>query len=90
LTAIPGVGKKSAERMVLELRERMQKVNLSSTASTPKASRAVLEDDLVSSLVNLGYKERIALEAAKRVLKTAKPEVSLAQAVRLALKELIQ
>jgi holliday junction DNA helicase RuvA len=90
LTTIPGVGKKSAERMVLELRERMQKVNLSSTASTPKASRAVLEDDLVSSLVNLGYKERIALEAAKRVLKTAKPEVSLAQAVRLALKELIQ
>lgn len=90
LTTIPGVGKKSAERMVLELRERMQKFNLASTSSQPKAARAALQDDLVSSLVNLGYKERIAQEAAKKVLKTAKPEVSLAHAVRLALKELMQ
>jgi Holliday junction DNA helicase RuvA len=90
LTTIPGVGRKSAERMVLELRERMQKINLSSSAAPAKTSMAALQDDLVSSLVNLGYKERIALDAAKKVLKNAKPDVSLAHLVRLALKELMQ
>jgi len=90
LTTIPGIGKKSAERMVLELRDRVQKMGLLAVAAQPKGSMAVLQDDLVSSLVNLGYKERTAVEAAKRILKSAEPEVTLAQAVRRALKELIK
>lgn len=90
LTAIPGIGRKSAERMVLELRERVQKTSLLVGTAQPKGSLAVLQDDLVSSLVNLGYKERIALDAAKKVLKTAEPDETLAHAVRRALKELIK
>jgi holliday junction DNA helicase RuvA len=90
LTTIPGVGKKSAERIVLELRERVQKMSLFASTTPQKSTRASLEEDLVSSLVNLGYKERIALDAAKKVFKTAEPDVTLAHAVRRALKELVK
>ena len=59
LTAIPGVGKKTAERIVLELKDRLGVI-----AQTVEASPAgTLRDDLVSALVNLGY-HRPALEKA--------------------------
>jgi holliday junction DNA helicase RuvA len=59
LTAIPGVGTKTAERIVLELKDR-----LAVMAQPPEASPAgSLRDDLVSALVNLGY-HRPALEKA--------------------------
>jgi holliday junction DNA helicase RuvA len=59
LTAIPGVGKKTAERIVLELKDR-----LAAFAQTVEpAPGSSLRDDLVSALVNLGY-HRPALEKA--------------------------
>ena len=51
LTAIPGVGKKTAERMCVELRDRLPKA-IDASAASPADS---LRDDLVSALVNLGY-----------------------------------
>ncbi len=57
LTKIPGVGKKTAARIVLDLGERMAKESLSSvlTSGVPAGQRGVLED-LRSALANLGYK----------------------------------
>lgn len=52
LTAIPGVGKKTAERMCVELRDRMPKAMVSETTPAPGDQ---LRDDLVSALLNLGY-----------------------------------
>lgn len=70
LTRIPGVGKKTAERMVLELRDKLEllpgaapKVTAATAALTP------LERDVVSALVNLGS-QRAAAEAALAKLKT--------------------
>lgn len=51
LTAIPGVGKKTAERICVELRDRLPKAIETSPASPADS----LRDDLVSALVNLGY-----------------------------------
>src|SRR3989449_8646046 len=53
LTRIPGIGRKTAERMVLELRDKLPEV---SAASTPTvAVMSPTEEDVLSALVNLGY-----------------------------------
>ena len=55
LGTIPGVGKKTAERIVLELREKMREL----AAELPEtAAAAPADQDVVSALVNLGYKAR--------------------------------
>ena len=58
LTRIPGIGKKTAERMVLELKDK-----LAAFAETPAKPVSPLEEDVVSALVNLGY-QRPAAERA--------------------------
>src|SRR5215471_6942517 len=66
LVAIPGVGKKTAERMVLELAEKAANLPGEAPAKTPSA---VAADDVVSALVNLGYRKteaERAVDAAAR------------------------
>ncbi len=59
LTRIPGIGKKTAERMVLELRDKLEEFG---AAPAARAASAV-EEDVLSALVNLGY-QRAAAERA--------------------------
>jgi len=68
LTAIPGIGKKTAERIVLELKDRLADV-VSSTAAVPGEQAHIdrLRDDLVSALENLGYHRPLAEKAADTV-----------------------
>lgn len=56
LVRIPGVGKKTAERIVVELRDRLAAVDVPE-AGKP-ATRSQLESDVASALINLGYDER--------------------------------
>jgi len=59
LTRIPGIGKKTAERVVLELKDKLDEF-----ASAPAApSRSATEDDVLSALVNLGYQRGVAEKA---------------------------
>jgi len=63
LSSIPGIGKKTAERLILELKEKAGKLDLSTsppsgTESPSTAAEAL--DDTLSALVNLGYKENQA------------------------------
>jgi holliday junction DNA helicase RuvA len=90
LTSIPGIGKKSAERIVLELKEKIHKMPMFGDAASGKLAGCSLRDDLVSSLTNLGYKERMAETVAKKVLEDAGPDMSLPYAVKTALKELMK
>lgn len=90
LTSIPGIGKKSAERIVLELKEKIHKMPMFGDPISGKPAPPSLRDDLVSSLTNLGYKERMAETVAKKVLEEAGPEMSLSYAVKTALKELMK
>jgi Holliday junction DNA helicase RuvA len=67
LSSIPGVGKKTAERICLELRD---KLTVSAPAQTVPA-RTTVDDDVLSALVNLGYRPKdgeIALEKARQEL----------------------
>jgi Holliday junction DNA helicase RuvA len=67
LTRIPGVGKKTAERLVLELREKVQQLAAAEPEAAPTPSGAVKED-LVSVLANLGYSRPEAEKAVERSL----------------------
>jgi Holliday junction DNA helicase RuvA len=73
LTRIPGVGRKTAERMVVELKDKLESVAVE--AERPAAaSPAGVESDVKSALINLGYDERTADSAvaeAKREAGTA-------------------
>src|SRR5579864_3333194 len=61
LVKIPGVGRKTAERIVLELRDKLAAVDVPEVGKP--ATRSQLESDVASALVNLGYDER-AVESA--------------------------
>ncbi len=72
LTAIPGVGKKTAERIGLELRDRLPAHLVAGAgAPAPAPDGEELRDDLLSALVNLGYHRAAAEKAIDRVLGTA-------------------
>jgi holliday junction DNA helicase RuvA len=59
LTKIPGVGRKTAERMVVELKDKLEAVTIETEKSVP-SSPAGVEADVKSALLNLGYDERTA------------------------------
>jgi holliday junction DNA helicase RuvA len=61
LTRIPGIGKKTAERMVLELRDKLPPTGAEAVTAIPSLS--AVEEDVLSALVNLGY-QRPAAEKA--------------------------
>jgi holliday junction DNA helicase RuvA len=70
LTAIPGIGKKTAERIGLELKDRLPATLSGSGQETPAAVRPEdqLREDLLSALVNLGYQRAVAEKAIEPVL----------------------
>jgi holliday junction DNA helicase RuvA len=84
LTRIPGIGKKTAERLVLELRDKFTAATTAQTTRKPGGSQAVS-----SALVNLGYKpaeaERAAADADK-----AHPGAGVAELVKAALRILAE
>jgi Holliday junction DNA helicase RuvA len=67
LTAIPGVGKKTAERIGLELKDRLPAASPSDVVA-PSSPRDQLKDDLLSALLNLGYQRTVAEKAIERTL----------------------
>jgi len=62
LTAIPGVGKKTAERIVMELRDKLKEFTVD---TTPKSS---IESDVSSALENLGYTPPVVDAALRRAM----------------------
>ena len=87
LTAIPGVGKKTAERISMELRDRLPKALEAAGGAPPPAAGDALRDDLVSALANLGYHRQSIDQALDRVLTDDAPPAFEA-ALRAALKHL--
>ncbi len=84
LGTIPGVGKKTAERIVLELREKMRIL----AADLPESTAAVPADqDVVSALVNLGYKAALAERTVAEV-RREKPDAAFNDLLRSSLNRL--
>ncbi|HEY5594045.1 MAG TPA: Holliday junction branch migration protein RuvA [Nitrospiria bacterium] len=75
LSSIPGIGRKTAARLALELKEKILAVAVDLTASGPAEEKdAQRIEDAVSALVNLGYKSPLAKDAVKTVLKSRNGE----------------
>jgi len=80
LTKIPGVGKKTAERLLLELQG---KFVVSGTSAAQGASVVSLSNDIVNALLALGYNEKEADWAAKQLPKDASVSDGIRQALKL-------
>ncbi|HKW56425.1 MAG TPA: Holliday junction branch migration protein RuvA, partial [Candidatus Acidoferrum sp.] len=78
LTKIPGVGRKTAERIVVELKDKLEAVAIEA-AKPAVASSVGIEADVTSALVNLGYEAR----AAESAVAEAKREVGVAHFEKL-------
>lgn len=85
LATIPGVGKKTAERMVLELKDKIADLALPGPAPTPAAATA--DDELLAALENLGYRRREAERAVAAVAREH-PDAELPERLRRTLKRL--
>lgn len=79
LTRIPGVGRKTAERLVLELKDRVK--DLAAPAAPTAAPASALREDVASALANLGYARPDADRALERSLK-AHPEARFEELLR--------
>lgn len=89
LTKIHGVGKKTAERLVLELKEKMKLLGSTATPGTKTAKPSKSpKSDLVSALVNLGYKEAQAEQASQKAEESAGADAAFEVLFREALKAL--
>jgi len=90
LCTIPGIGKKTAARMVLELKDKMKLIMPAHPA--PSSGSAVASDDIedaISALVNLGYKRPQAEEAVRRI-RHARPHLGVEELIREALQMLMK
>ncbi len=88
LTAIPGVGKKTSERIVLELKDRLPRAQVAAVAAGAAAPEpSTLRDDLLSALVNLGYHRPLAEKAVESAI-NALPDGGFERTLKQALREL--
>ena len=91
LTGIPGIGRKTAERIILELKDRLARMavpaGVEAAAVVSPGDR--LRDDLVSALQNLGYHRQTAEQAVATTLSSS-TEPTFEQALRSALRELMR
>lgn len=90
LATVPGIGKKSAGRIALELKDKVERLHPAASAMQegPSASTDRLQDDALSALVNLGYKPADVKDALKRVSRASVTALSLQAMIREVLKDL--
>jgi Holliday junction DNA helicase RuvA len=86
LTRIPGIGKKTAERMVLELRDKFNAVSTPARPARPSGGTAAV---VAAALTNLGYKPNEAERAAEKAA-AAHPGAGVADLVKAALRTLAE
>lgn len=90
LTKIPGIGQKTAQRMILELKDKLAKENMAALNSNQPA--VMLEDnisgDALNALTALGYNQSEARRAIAKIMAGSKDEMDVEQLIRQALKEL--
>lgn len=85
LSSAPGIGKKTAERMILELRGKLTPNNHNDLALLITTPLADSREDIISTLLALGYSDREARTAVKGIT----PDIDVSEGVRLALKNLM-
>ena len=92
ISKVPGIGKKTAERLILEIKDKLPAcggVDLAHpTSFSPSDPRAQQISDAMSALINLGYNQAIAQKAIKRSLQDLPESTNLASLITGALKHI--
>ena len=89
LIRIPGVGKKMAERLILELKEKVIKKMMMEELPQANAQNRLddmMAEDVVSALVNLGYKSNVAKDALDKAIRESSGEMVMDQLLKKTLK----
>lgn len=87
ISSIPGVGKKTAERISLELKDKLV-LPQAATSATAAPTRTSIDDDVQSALVNLGYRPKDADNAVDTARKELGGEAEFSMLLRAALRQL--
>ena len=92
LSDLPGIGKKTAERLVLELKDKVGPADglpgASDTMAAASKTASLLSNDVISALVNLGYKENLARKVLDNMELT--PDLTMEETLKGALKILVR
>ena len=90
LISIPGVGRKTAERIMVELRDKVGSLSPGHdvTATVKPAAHEAMIEDALSALVNLGYKKGVAQRAIENARKRLEGEITLESLLKESLREL--
>lgn len=83
---IKGIGPKSAQRMILELQDKLKKEGVDTLTSMPKYN--TIKDEALSALIMLGFVKNVAEKAVDNVMKRETGTLSVEQLIKLALKSL--
>ncbi len=87
LTKIPGIGKKTAERLVMELRDRITHLDLSQEKKSAPSGPAALAEEALLALVTLGYPRNDAEKAIRQAL-AENGELAVEELIKLALRNM--
>ena len=85
---VPGIGKKTAERLIIEMRDRVQKMTTLQCSIPSSMAGKTIANDALSALVNLGYQPIPVQKAIKLIIETSEKEHDLAELITAALKKL--
>lgn len=88
LCKVPGIGKKTAERLVIELKDRLKKLSMPPAAITSIGREAPAIEDAIAALINLGYPLPRAQKAVKLVIDHSEGEPELSKLITLALRHI--
>jgi Holliday junction DNA helicase RuvA len=90
LISIPGVGRKTAERIMVEMRDKVSTLALAHDVTSPVKTAAdeAMIDDALSALLNLGYKKGVAQRAVENARHRLEGEITLESLLKEALREM--
>lgn len=86
LQKLPGIGKKTAERLVLELKDKIAKLNIPGKPDISKSTSLIAQES-ISALITLGYTRLVAEKAVKRAISDSESKsLTVEQIIKIALK----
>jgi Holliday junction DNA helicase RuvA len=84
-TGVPGVGKKTGERLIVELKQKVEKLPVS--ADSPEEGEREIFASAVAALAVLGYRRKEAADAVGRIMKSSGKKMSIEEIIKDALKK---
>lgn len=90
LSKVPGIGKKTAERLILDMKDKLKPFESGADAvkDTLSKEQITLMSDALSALLNLGYNQSIAQPTIRKILKETKAPLQLSELITMSLKSM--